>query len=182
MNNLSKQTLRKKYNILRKTLSINRKKEATNNATFYLKECLQNFNNILSFSSLTDEINLWEINELLFYQKKLNLPKIFNKHLKIYKIENFKNLQKHPKLSIFEPNPITDIEILDLNSIDCVLVPGLLFDQSQDRIGYGGGYYDKLLPHLKNASKIGLCFKEQTILQSIQASNSDISLDKILSF
>ena len=45
------------------------------------------------------------------------------------------------------------------NEIDLTVVPGLAFDQSGNRIGYGSGYYDRFLPELPSES-VGLCFSE----------------------
>ncbi len=40
------------------------------------------------------------------------------------------------------------------------IIPGVAFDQSGNRIGYGGGYYDRFLPRFKSRT-IGLAFEEQ---------------------
>ena len=50
------------------------------------------------------------------------------------------------------------------DSIDTILVPGLGFTQNGERLGRGGGYYDKFLATCKSRTKlIGICFKEQII-------------------
>lgn len=42
--------------------------------------------------------------------------------------------------------------------VDLVLVPALAIDQSGYRLGYGKGYYDRLLPRLSRAFRVGLVF------------------------
>jgi len=49
----------------------------------------------------------------------------------------------------------TDGEILDP---DYILVPLLAFDFQGDRLGYGGGYYDRTLTALPNAFRLGCGF------------------------
>lgn len=44
------------------------------------------------------------------------------------------------------PAPRDDLEALPPARLDCVLVPGSAFDLEGRRSGYGGGYYDNLLP------------------------------------
>jgi 5-formyltetrahydrofolate cyclo-ligase len=44
----------------------------------------------------------------------------------------------------------------NLNDIDVVLVPGLCFDNTGTRLGYGKGYYDRLLPTLQHAAIVGV--------------------------
>ncbi len=46
---------------------------------------------------------------------------------------------------------------VNLNDIDVVIVPGLVYDLGRYRIGYGKGYYDKLLAEY-NQAKVGVCF------------------------
>ena len=49
---------------------------------------------------------------------------------------------------------------------DIILVPLVAFDKNLNRLGYGGGYYDRLIKKLskkKNITKIGLAFSFQKI-------------------
>ncbi len=67
--------------------------------------------------------------------------------------------------NILQPKDRTEISAED---IDVVLVPGLGFDRRGHRIGYGGGYYDRLFEYV-DAFKIGLsldsCFVEMILTQ-----------------
>ncbi len=42
---------------------------------------------------------------------------------------------------------------------DCIIVPMLGFDVALHRIGYGGGYYDRLLSVQPTARKVGVCLQ-----------------------
>lgn len=48
--------------------------------------------------------------------------------------------------------------------VDAVIVPGVAFDENGRRLGYGGGYYDRLLPQLReDCERIGFCYDEQLV-------------------
>jgi 5-formyltetrahydrofolate cyclo-ligase len=48
--------------------------------------------------------------------------------------------------------------------IDVVIVPGLAFDRSGHRIGYGRGFYDRFLGALRpDALTVGICFSVQLV-------------------
>lgn len=64
--------------------------------------------------------------------------------------------------------------------IDAVIIPGVAFDQQGMRLGYGGGYYDRLLPMCRtDCLRIGIAFDEQ-IVHHIPAEDHDASVDVIV--
>lgn len=70
----------------------------------------------------------------------------------------------------------------NIQNMDLILVPGLVFDKQGNRIGYGVGYYDRLLPHISEQTKtIGLAFHEQ-IKEDISwaMEKHDIKIQEIL--
>lgn len=79
-------------------------------------------------------------------QKRFLLPKIVGDQLELRCFEGEDKLVIGPSFGILEPagEAFTDFE-----SVDLVIVPGAAFDKEGHRMGYGKGYYDKLLPRLK---------------------------------
>lgn len=66
-------------------------------------------------------------------------------------------------------------------SLDFVIVPLVAFDTSGNRLGYGGGNYDRMLPHLRpDASVVGVAFSEQCIAE-VPIEGHDRPLPLILS-
>jgi 5-formyltetrahydrofolate cyclo-ligase len=65
--------------------------------------------------------------------------------------------------TIPEPDPRL-CTLVDPRACDCVLVPGAGFDRFGFRLGFGGGYYDRLLPGLSSETlTIGLAYDFQIV-------------------
>jgi 5-formyltetrahydrofolate cyclo-ligase len=63
--------------------------------------------------------------------------------------------------------------------VDAILVPALCFDARGFRIGYGGGYYDRLLPSLPRARRIGVCYDHE-LLGELPVTRGDESVHAVV--
>ena len=75
------------------------------------------------------------------------------------------------------PEP-TEIVPISIEEIEIILVPGLAFDKTGARMGFGKGYYDKLL-ETRKAIKIGICYDFQ-LLDKIPSEPHDVPMDIII--
>ena len=85
------------------------------------------------------------------------------------------NELKRGAYGILEPTIIRPVNIDD---IDVIVVPGIAFDMHRNRLGFGKGYYDRLLEDC-SAKKIALCYDFQ-IVSDLPATDYDVPMDLIL--
>lgn len=77
------------------------------------------------------------------------------------------------------PEPRADCAPVALERIDWVLVPGIAFDPAGNRLGYGGGYYDRLLPRLARVvPRVAGAFEAQ-VVDTVPTAPHDIGVDCI---
>jgi 5-formyltetrahydrofolate cyclo-ligase len=94
---------------------------------------------------------------------------------------NFYSWSRNDPLKINKfgiPEPVTSKIVYP----DILLVPLVAYDSSLNRLGYGGGYYDRYIEKIekiKKVTKIGLAFSFQKI-SSIQINQYDKKLDFIV--
>lgn len=149
------------------------------NRLYKMKE-FQQASTILFYVSYDNEVYTHDmIKENLSNGKNVIVP-ITNKEkhcLILSKLNSWEDLECST-YSILEPKK-NCIDEVSLDEIDMILVPGVVFDESGNRIGHGVGYYDKLLRNSKNATHIGLAFELQ-IVDNIPAEEHDVKVDKIV--
>ena len=121
-----------------------------------------------------DDLNLLrKFKEINF---KISLPVIKkNYQMNFYKWE-FSEPLKINKYGI--PEPISK----NLIYPDILLIPLVAFDKNLNRLGYGGGYYDRLITKLskkKKVIKIGLAFSIQQV-DKVPINMHDQKLDYIV--
>lgn len=78
------------------------------------------------------------------------------------------------------PEPRPECERIAPDAIDWVLVPGVAFDTLGHRLGYGGGYYDRLLPLLApEIARVAGAFELQ-IVDAVPHAAHDLPVDAIV--
>ncbi len=82
---------------------------------------------------------------------------------------------KKGNFSITEPS---GDKTVDPQDVDIFILPGLAFDKSGNRLGFGMGCYDRLLSKT-NGYKIGICYAFQYI-DALPTDAYDIKMDKII--
>jgi 5-formyltetrahydrofolate cyclo-ligase len=128
---------------------------------------------IASYVSYDFEPSTVEINEAFLRDgKTLVLPRINGDRLEWVKWNGDPN-QLNSRKKIVEP---LGQALNNLSQITAVIVPALRIDQSGYRLGQGGGYYDRALPHLA-AWKIGLVYAGELNSEELPHEAHDIPLD-----
>lgn len=177
-----KKILRNKILLIRDSLNRNEKEIMDNEIFNKLKntELYKNARNIFIYISFSNEINTINIIKKALEDKKdVFIPKIYktNKSMKAIKLNSFDDLKKN-SMGILEP--IDDSKYIEKENIDLIVVPGVVFDKDCNRIGYGGGYYDRYLKDIayKN-NKVVLAYDLQ-VIDKIESEEHDIKVDYII--
>ena len=128
---------------------------------------------ILLYYSLPDEVDTHSLVARYYQKKRLLLPVVKGEELEL---KVFQGQLHEGTFGIQEPEGET-FEAFD--QIELVVVPGMAFDKEGKRLGRGKGFYDRLLPKLSNAKKIGICFPYQ-LVDTVPTDAQDIPMDKII--
>lgn len=132
---------------------------------------------ILMYHSLPDEVNTHDaVCRLAQSGKTVLLPKVTGNsdmELRIYRGAN--DLEKGA-FGIMEPSGEL---FTDFANIDVAIIPGMAFDENNNRLGRGKGYYDRLLARMPGVYKIGICFDFQKV-DSVPADINDIKMDEVI--
>lgn len=131
---------------------------------------------ILFFASFQSEVDThFMIRRALAEGKRVVLPKVKGKELLLFEIRNFDDDVLPGSWGIPEPERGTRVSLKD---IGLIVVPGAVFDERGNRIGYGGGYYDRMLPGYSGPT-VALAYELQ-VLPSVPADDHDIPIKKIV--
>jgi len=99
----------------------------------------------------------------------------FDESLGSYRMAKYTSELKKGLFGIPEPeHPVW----AGTNELDLILVPGVAFDSSGNRLGRGGGFYDQLLPQY-SAIRAGICFNFQ-LLKEIPVESHDCVMDLLV--
>ena len=134
------------------------------------------------FVGMTSEVNTKPlIEESIRLGKRVVTPltNLKDKTLTHYEIKNLSTDLVVGTMGILEPNSGRLLKV-NAEEIDLALVPGLLFDEKNYRVGYGAGLYDRFLKTLKpGTKKIGLGFSFQKV-KELPVEPHDVRLDLVI--
>lgn len=185
-NLLDRQHIRQKYRTRRKKLSPLQQREA---ATKILKICIESTqlslaNTVACYIANDGEINPTEIIHYCWQQgKSVLLPVLhpFSKGHLLF-VEYHPNSPTRKNCYGIEEPIVTTTNLCPLKNIQLILTPLVAFDTKGNRLGMGGGYYDRTLAPIRRDSipteLIGLAHSCQQT-NELLTDNWDIPLDGI---
>jgi 5-formyltetrahydrofolate cyclo-ligase len=131
---------------------------------------------VMFFASFRSEVETGPmIRHALTSGKRVVLPKLKDKELALFEITDFDADVSPGAWGIPEPHESRPAKI---ETIDLIIVPGAAFDERGNRLGYGAGFYDKLLPAFKKMT-VALAFEVQ-ILPQVPVDARDVPVKKIV--
>ncbi len=179
---LAKKNLRKKLIALRDALPENQRnvKSRVIASKFLNIKNYEEAKNILLFYPFGSEIDTrLIIFDALQKNKKVILPKIIaKKYIELYFVGDLKKELKPGTYNIMEPSSLCQRAFPE--EVDLAVIPGVCFDKNFNRLGYGGGFYDQLIPQLRKMTlKISPCFDMQ-LVENIPVYAYDMKINVII--
>ena len=176
----TKAALRRELLARRKGLARRQEKDEKLRKTLWNWPFYETAEKLFLFLSAGSEPDTWTIfARALEQQKEVYLPRCLDGEGRMAFFQVTCREQLEPgRFGIFEPDPQRCSRAQGTEGALC-LVPGIAFDREGYRLGYGKGYYDRLLPRIPAAYKAGICFPFQ-IVEEVPAEPFDIRMDEII--
>lgn len=135
---------------------------------------------IFTYVNFNNEVDTYRIMQYALEDNKcVYVPKVISKQegMKAVQIKSVNELKKG-MYGILEP---VSLEFqVDEQVIDLVVVPGIAFDVTGGRVGYGGGFYDRFLKKLNsNTVKLALAYDFQ-VIDKVPTESHDVLVDRII--
>ncbi|PRX24220.1 5-formyltetrahydrofolate cyclo-ligase [Orenia metallireducens] len=137
---------------------------------------------IIFFVSFKNEVRTEAmIKEALDLGKRVIVPitNIKENKLELSELKDYDQELTEGTYGILEPKQEYRRPV-NFSNADLVICPGLAFDRKGNRLGYGGGYYDRLLTQDLTINRVAICFDFQ-IINKVVVDEYDIKMNKIIS-
>ena len=138
-------------------------------------EVFQQAETVLAYWSMDDEVYTHDFVKRWAGSKTLLLPCVKGDELELRYFDGEERLLPGEGYAI--PEPVGEL-FTDWGKIDLILVPGVAFDKSGNRLGRGKGYYDKVLKQT-GAYKLGVCFDFQ-LVERVPVEPHDVKMDRVV--
>ncbi len=180
---MPKTIIRKEIRKIRDSLSPDERKKKDKDIIkrlFHMNEFMEAMT-IMFFASYKSEPNIFEIiRESLNIGKRVVLPKvnIIKKELLLYEIKHCYEMD-YGYMDIPEPDVVEDRR-MNPEVLDLIIMPGIAFDEKGGRIGYGGGYYDRLISNIEEKTPLIAIAYDEQIVKKVPIFEHDVRVDKII--
>jgi len=176
--NLRKKEIRKEIKILKKEIAFQEKKNRSEQILSKVEKLSEfiNAKTIMLYWSMEDEVHTHDFILKHANDKIIILPSVQGDKLVLKEFNGLESLVAGERYAISEPQ---GDEFIASEQIEFILVPGVAFDRSNNRMGRGKAYYDKTLVTL-DAFKTGICFDFQ-LLDTVPTDEYDIPMDMVIS-
>ena len=135
---------------------------------------------VLSYVGMSGEVDPGGIVDRLSEQGfSIVLPRVVPGEDHTLDLHVYRRGDKLERSALGVAEPLCSATLVEPADVDVVLVPGLAFDLRGNRVGFGKGYYDRLLERMPMALKLGLCFDFQ-LVDSLSAQPHDVPVDRVV--
>ena len=143
---------------------------------FAATEAYQNAKSVYGYLPYNQEVRTVPmLQKAIADGKRVAVPKVYGDTMRFIWLED---LTKVEKSEMGIPEPVEDGPVAS-DKTALVLMPGVAFTKNGERIGYGGGYYDRFLAAEPNHPTVALCYDFQ-IVESLPTEEFDIPVDLVL--
>jgi 5-formyltetrahydrofolate cyclo-ligase len=136
---------------------------------------------VLAYAGFGDELETEDfLSAVLGEGKRLILPRV-NRAKGALGLHEVKRLQEDLEAGVWGiREPGLDLPLVELDEVDFALVPGSAFDKRGGRLGYGGGFYDRLMGgRSKRPELVAGAFGIQMV-EEVPVGEHDVFMDLII--
>lgn len=182
---MTKQSIRQEIKKVRQSYTKQQIDEASRKITHKLLT-LEEFKAssiVFLYAAIAQEVQTHIIfEEAQKHHKKIAFPKVcpYTNTMEFYLVDTLEELipVQYKSTVLYEPNG-DEIKKVIPDTHTLMIAPGLAFDYNKNRIGYGGGFYDKYM-NKYHPYVIGICFDFQ-IIKLLPKEELDYPLNMIIS-
>lgn len=125
---------------------------------------------VLTYLAFGSELNLSNLSGKQFYTTRTQRDGALSVHALS------EGLERHP-YGFFQPR--AESPAVEITRLELLLIPGLAFDHLGDRLGYGRGFYDRLLLQVKDIPVVGVT-PLALIVPALPAEPHDVRMTHLL--
>ena len=174
-----KKEIRKRMRVLRENMT---REDMFSKSSLIFEQLItvpeyKNAEKIFTYVSMNNEVDtIMLIDYSLSMDKRVFVPKVSGRDMLFYEISDISELSPGD-CGIYEPD--TDGKEPDYSKTGFMCMPGVAFDKDYNRIGYGGGFYDRYLSGENKFYKAALAYEFQFV-DHIRTEHVDVKPDMIV--